>query len=230
MWSQQELQFLMPVLERIRAEIAPLDGKQILLLCSAAGDVAFWLARHMNGGKIIGLELDPDLLKASQRRAKEQRLESLVEFHAAEKKRIPFPDHTFDALISEFIVYPTPSPTDIGQPEMARVLKPGGAMVLTDVITPMPYPEHVCKALAEIGLTYLCEATKEDFRGWMEEAVLMDVQVADVTSVVRRAWEHRKEHDPERANTAGYLYLLEDERYALGKGLFYIYVRGRKAA
>ena len=228
MWNEQELQILTSILEQIADEIAPLDGKHILVLCSAAGDVVFWLAERMTSGKIVGLELSSDLLALSQARAKEKGVESLVEFQAAEKTYIPFPDNTFDALISEFILYPTPLPTDIGQPEMARVLKPGGVMVLTDVITPQPYPEEVRRALAEVGLTYLCEATKEDFRQWMVEAGLTEVRVVDVTPYARQAWEWRREHDPQAANKQGYRYLLEDERFALGRGLFYIYITGKK--
>jgi len=228
MWSEQELRILTPILEHIGHEIAPLDGKRILVLCSAAGDVAFWLAERMTSGKIVGLELSSDLLALSRARAKEKGLVALVEFRAAEKTYIPFPDNTFDALISEFILYPTPLPTDIGQPEMARVLKPGGAMVLTDVITPQPYPEEVRRALAEVGLTYLCEATKEDFRQWMAEAGLTEVRVEDVTFYARQAWEWRRDHDPQAASKQGYRYLLEDRRFALGRGLFYIYVTGRK--
>jgi len=101
-------------------------------------------------------------------------------------------------------------------------------MVLTDVITPRSYPEEVQQALAEVGLTYLCEAREGDFQHWMAEAGLTDVRVMDVTSYARRAWEWRREQDPEGESKPGYRYLVEDNRYALGKGLFYIYVRGKK--
>lgn len=230
MWGQDELHRLSPILERIGDDIAPLEGKQILVLCSASGEVAFWLAQRMERGRIVGLELDPELLKASQATAKARGLEHIIDFRAAEKERIPFPNSAFDVLISEFILYPTPAPTDIGQPEMVRVLKPGGMMVLTDVITPQPYPDEVREALAEIGLTYLCEATKEDFRDWMEEAGLTEVQVMDVTPVVRQAWEYRRKQDSGGQDKPGYRHLLEDDDYALGGPLFYIYVIGRKPA
>ncbi len=84
------------------------------------------------------------------------------------------------------------------------------------------------RALAQVGLTYLCEATPEDFRQWMTEAGLTEVRVVDVTPYARRAWEWRREHDPQGASKPGYRYLLEDQRFALGKGLFYIYVTGKK--
>jgi hypothetical protein len=51
MWSEQELRILAPILKQIGDELAPVDGKHILVLCSAAGDVVFWLARQMKIGK-----------------------------------------------------------------------------------------------------------------------------------------------------------------------------------
>lgn len=42
-----------------------------------------------------------------------------------EMDRNPFPDESFDALMGEFFVFPTPTPTGIGQPGMARALTPG---------------------------------------------------------------------------------------------------------
>ena len=226
MWNPKEQEILAPVLERIGETIGPLEGKRVLVLCSAAGDVAFWLAKRMRTGRVVGLELSEEQLKAARARAGD--LAPRVAFLPAERTRIPFPDASFDALVSEFIVFPSPEPTDIGQPEMARVLRPGGTLVLTDVIAQGAFPDEVKRALAEVGLTYWCEASPDDFRGWMEEAGFSEIAVEDLTPLVRRAWAWRRAHDPEAAAKPGYRYLLEDERFALGRGLFYILVRGRK--
>jgi len=227
-WTRAEIEMLSPVLEQIRMDLEPIDGKNILVLCSAGGDVAFWLAKQMKQGKVIGLELDQTLLASASQLAKEQGLENLVEFRRAEKTHIPFPNDTFDALVSEFVVFPTPVPTEIGQPEMARVLKSGGMMVLTDVIVTKPIPEDVRADFQAIGLDYLCECTQDDFRRWMEEAGLIDVEIVDLTSIVRRVWEQRRKTIPMAEERKGYVYLLEDQNFGLGEAIFYIYVRGKK--
>jgi ubiquinone/menaquinone biosynthesis C-methylase UbiE len=90
-WTQAEIERLSPVLEQIRMDLEPINGKNILVLCSAGGDVAFWLARQMKRGKVTGLELDLRLLESARRLAKEQGLRNLVEFRQAEKTCIPFP-------------------------------------------------------------------------------------------------------------------------------------------
>ncbi len=227
-WTKDEITLLSPVLERFEIDLKPLDGKSILVLCSSGGDVAFWLARRMKQGKVTGIELDQQLLERARQQVKEQGLESIVEFHQAEKTRIPFPDSTFDALVSEFIVFPTPAPTEIGQPEMARVLKSGGIMALTDVIMVKPLPQDVRTELQNIGLGYLCEGTQDDFLSWMEEAGLVETEVTDLTPVVRQIWEKRRRNVSKAEEPKGFTYLLDNLNFRLGDAIFYIYVHGKK--
>lgn len=228
-WMKHELKVLQPILERMAQDAAPLEGKKILVLCSAAGDVAFQLAERVGcQGKIVGLELNDALLKQAQAEAQRRDLSAVIEFHKAEMTRIPFPDASFDALVSEFIVYPTPEPTLISQPEMARVLKAGGWLLLTDVIVTKPLSEEARTALRGIGLDYLCEATVDDFRAWMTGAGLLDVAIHDWTPLLRQVWERRRASNGELKHQAGYMLLLEDENLRLGKAIFYLYMRGHK--
>ena len=229
-WSRSELDYLLPTLEQLSSDLAPVDGKQILVLCSATGEVAFWLGEMMEKGKVIGLELDRESLDIARRAVHEMGLESVVEFQAAEKQHIPKPDSSFDALVSEFVVYPTSTPTEIGQPEMARVLVPGGKIILTDVILSKPLPKDVRDELQAIGLDYLCEGTQDDFLGWMASAGLVNVQILDLTSTVRKVWEFRRAADRTPTHQIGYSYLLDDYKYRLGEAIFYIYMRGEKPA
>ena len=227
-WGRNEIDRLLPILEQISADLAPVDGKQILVLCSATGELVFWLGELMEQGKVTGLELDQEALDISRHAAHEMGLESLVEFQPVEKQHIPLPDAVFDALVSEFIVYPTIAPTQIGQPEMARVLKPGGKMILTDVIVTKPLPPQVREELKMIGLDYLCEGTQADFRSWMEGAGLVNVEVLDLTPMVRTVWAVRREADLTDSHQLGYSYLLDHPEYGLGKSIYYVYIRGVK--
>jgi SAM-dependent methyltransferase len=227
-WNRNEIDRLSPILEQLSADLAPVDGKRILVLCSAAGDVAIRLAEMMETGKVTGLELDPEALELSRRAAREMGLGETVEFLPAEMDRIPLEDTIFDAIVSEFIVYPTSSPTQIGQPEMSRVLAPGGKMILTDVIVTEPLSPKAREELALIGLDYLCEGTQQDFRTWMSEAGLVNVEVIDMNSILRPVWESRSETDRALLHGPGYRYLLEDSRTRLGKGIYYIYVKAEK--
>lgn len=227
-WSPAEIEELSPILRQLWMDLKPLEGKSVLVLCSAAGDVALWLGERMERGQVIGLELSEELLEAAKSSAEERGLHSTVEFRRAEKERIPLPDETLDALVSEFIVFPTPVPTEIGQPEMARVVKPGGKILLTDVIVTRPIPQELRAELQAVGLDYLCEGTQDDFRRWMKEAGLTDVEVIDFTDLLRRVWEKRRERDESTERRRGYSLLLGESGFRLGEAIFYIYVRGKK--
>lgn len=227
-WSRSEVERLFPILEQVSADISPVDGKQILVLCSGTGEVAFWLAEMMETGKVTGLELDPESLEIARRSAHEMGLEGVVSFQAGEKDRIPLPDATYDAVVSEFVLYPTSMPTEIGQPEVMRVLKPGGRMVLTNVIVTKLLPLGVRSELQSIGMDYLCEATQDDFNGWMKAAGMVNIKWRDLSSIVRMTWETRRAADRSPNHWTGYSTLLEDGDYCLGKSIFYIYLCGDK--
>jgi len=227
-WGRTDIDRLSPILEQISADLAPVDGKTIVVLCSGTGEMAFWLGEMMEQGKVTGLELDPESLEIARRGVHEMGLEATVEFAPAEKQRIPSPDDAYDGLVSEFIIYPTLAPTEVGQAEMARVLKPGGRMMLTDVIVTRKLPPEVRVALEMIGMDYLCEASLQDFRTWMTQAGLVNVTVQDVTPTLRAVWESRREVDRAVSHQEGYSYLLDNPRYGLGKAIYYIYIRGEK--
>jgi len=227
-WNRNEINRLLPILEQLSFDLAPVDGKNILVLCSATGEVAFWLGEMMEQGQVVGLELDLEALDIACRSVREMGLDQVVHFLPAEKDRIPLPDSSFDAVVSEFIVYPTSTPIDIGQVEMSRVLKPGGKMILTDVIATRPLPDYVRQELARIGLEYICDGIPGDFRRWMADAGLFNIEVRDLTSTVKMVWEDRSDTDMAISHQVGYSYLLEDPQVGLGKSISYIYVSGEK--
>lgn len=65
-WNREEIEKLSPILEQMQADLEPLDGKSVLVLCSAAGDVVFWLRERMKNGMVVGLELSDDLLETTK--------------------------------------------------------------------------------------------------------------------------------------------------------------------
>ena len=55
-WSYSEIKKLSSILEQMQTDLEPLDGKSILVLCSAAGRIPFWLAERMTRGHILALK------------------------------------------------------------------------------------------------------------------------------------------------------------------------------
>ncbi|MFX1486420.1 MAG: class I SAM-dependent methyltransferase [Promethearchaeota archaeon] len=228
-WNDREILMLGPILDKIWRGLNPTEGKKILVLCCGSGEMVFWLREKADDRvEILGLDLRKDLLQKAKDYAKKRGIEDLIEFSVAERYSIPSPDEEFDGLISEFVVYPTPEPTEIGQKEMARVLKGGGRMILTDIITTKPIPDEVLADLKTIGLNYLCEATRDDFRTWMRDAGLENVVIEDLTPIVKEVWKQRQIEDSSPGRRNGYRMLIDSEEFGLGRAIFYIYVQGEK--
>jgi ubiquinone/menaquinone biosynthesis C-methylase UbiE len=227
-WSRTEINHLLPILEQVSSDMAPVEGKEILVLCSGTGEVAFWLGEMMEHGHVTGMELDQESIDIARQSAHEMGLDQVVGFLPVVKTRIPMPDASFDGLVSEFIIYPTASQAKIGQTEMARVLKPGGKMILTDVIVTKHLPQQARQELATIGLDYLCEGTPNDFRSWMATAGLINVELLDLTPMLRKVWEDRRAVDFTATHQRGFSYLLDNHHNGLGGAIFYICVRGEK--
>lgn len=226
-WEPTELEALAPVWQHLRAGLRlPVDAR-VLVLCSAHGTVASALALSHPGWKLVGLEADDQLLGDARARAAGE-LSLRVTFEKAAHNRIEYPDEVFDAVVSDFILDPTPQPTEIGQPEMARVIKPGGTIMVTDVIVTEPLSESARSELAAVGLEYMCQARAADFRRWMTAAGLEDIEVQDVTPAAVAAWQVRRRGGPHASEAPGYLRLLDGPQPALGQAILYICARGRK--
>jgi len=131
------------------------------------------------------------------------------------------------ALISEFIVFPTSTPTNVGMNEIARILKKNGKVLLTDVIAIREIPNHVISKFRSIGLIYFCYATFSDFKEWMVNAGMRNIEVIDLTLILKRVWEERYYMNTAPDHREAYYYLLDSD-FSLGRSIFYIYVKGEK--
>jgi len=107
------------------AQLGP--GQRALDVCCGTGDVALALAR--TGAQVTGLDFSPEMLAVARRRA--QVSNAPVDFVQGDALALPFADATFDAVT---IGYGLRNLADFaaGVAEMARVLRPGGRLVVLD--------------------------------------------------------------------------------------------------
>ena len=227
-WSPAEIERLNPVLQEVLGGLEMLEGDSLLLMGSGEGEMAFRLAEAYPDVWVTGAELDLALVDAARAAAAERKGKGHVQFSPTEKAQLPFYENVFNHLVSESIVFPSPTPNLIYQREMVRVLCPGGQMLLTDVIVPRPVSAEVRKELRKIGIDHLREASAEEFRSGLEAAGLCEVVMKDLSGVLRTVWEERARQDADLDHARGYSLLLQESPVTLGKGLFYIVARGVK--
>ena len=115
------------------ADLASLQtGEQVLDVGCGTGTLALEVARRVGrAGLVVGI--DPSAEQITRARSKAARHNVPVEFQIGVIEQLPFPDQTFDVVLSTLMMHHLPAPLKRrGLAEIARVLKPRGRLIIAD--------------------------------------------------------------------------------------------------
>jgi SAM-dependent methyltransferase len=152
------------------------ETDHVLDVACGRGTSAVHLAEQF-GCHVVGLDYSAENLDAARSRARERGVARLVTFRQGDAEALPFDEGTFDALISEcsFCTFPDKATASA---EMARVLRPGGRLGLTDVIVGRALPDDAQSLLIWVA----CVAgagTAEEYVTTLRQAGFVDLTVED---------------------------------------------------
>ena len=126
-------------------------GETVLDLGSGAGFDCFLAAKRVGkSGKVIGVDMTPEMIDKARDNARKGKYTN-VEFRLGEIENIPAADKSVDAIISNCVINLAPDKKRVFI-EAFRVLKPGGRLMVSDLVLINPLPKVIKQSVtAYIG-------------------------------------------------------------------------------
>ena len=123
----QVARFITPVAEQFMARIELQPGMKVLDAACGTGNLAVIAARR--GCVTFGLDIASNLVAQARERARQESLD--IEFTEGDAEAMPYPDASFDVVVSMYGVMFTPRPERVVS-ELQRVVRPGGLIALAN--------------------------------------------------------------------------------------------------
>ena len=158
------------------------EGETVVDLGSGGGlDVFLASARVGLSGRAIGIDMTPEMIDLARRnaaRGNDGQPFTNVEFHLATIDKLPLEDNSVDCVISNCVINLAPDKSAVFQ-EIARVLKPGGRLAVSDIALKKTLPAEIgSDMMAYVG----CIAGAipiEEYRQGLADAGFAHVEVVD---------------------------------------------------
>jgi ubiquinone/menaquinone biosynthesis C-methylase UbiE len=121
------------------------EGEIVLDLGSGGGIDVFFASKKVGPkGKVIGVDMTEKMIKKSRETAKKYGYKN-VEFRLGEIENLPIEDNFIDAIISNCVINLSPDKEKVFR-EAYRVLKLGGRIMISDLVTEGSLPDEIKKS------------------------------------------------------------------------------------
>jgi arsenite methyltransferase len=156
-----------------------LPGQTVLDLGSGAGLDCFFAAKQVGEtGKVIGVDMTPEMLE--QARGSAQRLNiHNVEFRQGYIEELPVESNTVDVIISNCVINLSPAKESVFA-EAFRVLKPGGKLAVSDIVTDGDLPQAIRTSLSAWAGCVAGAVEAQDYLGMMKAAGFVNIELTPV--------------------------------------------------
>jgi arsenite methyltransferase len=154
-------------------------GQTVLDLGSGAGLDCFFAAKQVGEtGHVIGVDMTPEMLERARSSAKRMGITN-VEFRQGFIEDLPVESNSVDVVISNCVINLSPDKSKVFA-EAFRVLKPGGKLAVSDIVTDGELPEQVRQSIAAWAGCVAGAVEAKDYIGMMEAVGFTNVSVTPV--------------------------------------------------
>jgi SAM-dependent methyltransferase len=152
-------------------------GETVLDLGSGGGFDVFLVAQKIGPkGRVIGVDMTPEMLSKARANAESFRRQTKldnVDFRLGEIEHLPVADNSVDVVISNCVINLSPDKPQVWR-EIARVLKPGGRVAISDLALLRPLPPKIRESLEALVGCIAGAALVADARRMIRAAGLVD--------------------------------------------------------
>lgn len=154
------------------------EGETVVDLGSGAGLDCFIAAKQIGkNGKVIGVDMTAEMIERARENAAKGGFDN-VEFRLGEIENLPVADDAADIIISNCVINLSPDKNRVFE-ESFRVLKPGGRMMVSDIVLMKELPERIKQSIqAYIGCLSGADMKSEYLRK-IEDAGFQDVRIVE---------------------------------------------------
>lgn len=152
------------------------EGETVLDLGSGAGFDAFLAAQVVgSSGRVIGVDMTDEMLAKARANAERAGVCN-VEFRKGYIEAMPVDDASIDVVLSNCVINLVPDKAAVYR-EVARVLRPGGRMVISDVVLNEPLPEAIAADVAALTGCVAGAALRDQYLATIAAAGLTDIEI-----------------------------------------------------
>ncbi|HHP7234553.1 MAG TPA: arsenite methyltransferase [Desulfobacterales bacterium] len=151
-------------------------GETVLDLGSGGGFDCFLAAKKVGDeGRVIGVDMTPEMLSKARENAAKMGATN-VEFRLGEIEHLPVADSSVDAIISNCVINLSPEKGQVFK-EAFRVLRPGGRLMISDVVATAEMPDRL-RQQAAMRTGCIAGAEHVDrIKALLMEAGFLDVKI-----------------------------------------------------
>lgn len=161
------------------------EGETVVDLGSGGGLDVFLAAQQVGvSGKAIGIDMTPEMIELARRnqaQGNNGQGYSNVEFHLATIDNLPLPDNSVDCVISNCVINLATDKNAVFR-EIARVLKPGGRLAVSDIALKRELPAELGNDLMAYVGCIAGAIPIEDYKNGLLGAGFSGVEVIDANS------------------------------------------------